>query len=407
MPEERSSPGERIVAGLMSGTSADGVDAALVRIEGEGLDASLTLLAHDTLKYSPSVRQRILSCMGPSSGNARELALLDAYVGELFAHALLHICKKAAVPPQGVSVAGSHGQTLYHHPVPVPYPGFAVTSSLQVGNPAIIAERAGITVVSDFRARDMAAGGQGAPLAPYLDYMLYHHRSRSRLILNIGGIANLTAIPAGSDIDGLMAFDTGPGNCLMDLAAWHFSGGKKTFDQDGAMARGGRESEPLLTALLEHPFLKKTPPKSVDREDFGAVFLDSVLARFPGLAPGDVLATLAAFTVRCIASAVLEFCLQKGRFEELVVSGGGVLNPVLMDGLQAAFPKLTLSTSDDYSIPSKAKEAVLMAVLADATLHGWPSNVPSATGARGPLVLGSITPGGSFFEGALGQNKGE
>ncbi len=388
----------RLVAGLMSGTSADGVDVALVRIEGTGTDVAVTLVAHDVLKYSSGVRQRILSCQGAAAGNARDVALLDAYVGELFGHALLHICKKAAVAPADVSAAGSHGQTLYHHPTPVQYPGFAVTNSLQVGAPSVIAQRSGITVVSGFRGRDMAAGGQGAPLAPYLDYILFHHRSRSRLVLNIGGIANLTAMPAGAGLDGLLAFDTGPGNCLMDLATWHYSGGKQAFDVDGAWARKGRVHEAFLATLLEHPFLKMAPPKSADKETFGSDFLDGALLRFPELRGPDVLATLAAFTVRSIAMGIMEFCTQKARYEEIIVSGGGANNPVLMEDLQGAFPKLVFATSDEYAIPGKAKEAVLMAVLADATLHGWPSNVPAATGAKAAVVLGDITPGASFFD---------
>ncbi len=389
---------ERLAVGLMSGTSADGIDAALVRIEGMGAEVSVTLLANDTLRYTPSVRQRLRGCMGPEAGNVREMTLLDAYMGELFAHAVMHICKKGGVDPQTISVAGSHGQTLFHHPEPIQYPGFSVTSTLQIGSPALIAQRTGITVVSGFRRRDMAAGGQGAPLAPYLDYILYHHRSRSRIALNIGGIANITALPAGAGPGEVMAFDTGPGNALLDLAAYHFSGGKKTYDVDGAMALGGRVQAPLLQALEKHPFLRKTPPKSADKDDFGPLFLDGILARFQSLASPDVMATLAAFTVRSVATAILEFCVQRARYEEIIVSGGGAKNPLLMEGLQEAFPMLTISASDDYGIPSGAKEAVLMAVLADATLHGWPSNVPAATGAKASVILGDITPGTGFFQ---------
>lgn len=389
---------ERLAAGLMSGTSADGIDAALVRIEGEGTDAAVTLVAHDALTYSASVRQRILACMGPAAGNAKELTLLDAYLGELFAHALKHLCSKAQVPVEEVTVVGSHGQTLFHHPEAAQYPGFAVTGTLQIGSPAILAARTGVTTVSDFRSADMAAGGQGAPLAPYLDYLLFHHRSRSRLVLNIGGLANITGLPAGAGLDGVMAFDTGPGNVLLDLAAFHFSGGKQAFDAGGAMARDGQVLPQLLDLMLEHPFLKKAPPKSADKEDFGSRFLDGAMARFPGQMAQDVMATLTAYTVQTVTTAVLEFCMQHARFEEIIVSGGGALNPVLMEGLRNSFSKLVFSTSDDYGIPSKAKEAVLMAVLADATLHGWPANVPAATGAREAVVVGSLSPGARFFE---------
>ena len=389
---------ERVVVGLMSGTSADGIDAVLVKIAGDGEESEISLAAYDTLRYSPGVRSRILSCQGARGGANRETTLLDAYLGELFAHAVIHICKKAGVAPESVDIVGCHGQTLYHHPIPEKMPGFDVTGTLQVGDPAIIAERTGITVVSDFRSRDMAAGGQGAPLAPYLDYALYHHRSRARIVLNIGGISNLTAIPAGAPLSAVTAFDTGPGNCLIDLAVAQFTKGKATYDVDGAMARSGHVDGDLLHSLLENPFLKRQPPKSADKGEFGAELLSSILSRGASLTPSDVVATLTAFTYRSVAAAVLEFLLQKERYEELIVSGGGSLNPVIMEGLQTALPKLMITRADEYGIPSKAKEAVLIAFLANETIMGRPGNVPSATGARQAVVLGAITPGLRAFE---------
>ncbi len=384
---------EVMAIGLMSGTSADGIDAALVKVAGAGLDTQLELVAFDVLRFSPAVRQRLLQAMGPKGAGNMEFCLLSSYLGELFAHACHHISKKANVPLEEVDIIGLHGQTLYHHPKRESMPGFAVTGTIQAGSAAVVAERTGRPVVSDFRSRDMAAGGQGAPLAPYLDFVLYHHRSRGRIALNIGGIANLTAIPADTTLDVIKAFDTGPGNCLMDLAVSRFTKGTLAFDAGGKMASAGKVQPSLLSALLQHPFLAQAPPKSADKAAFGGEFLDAVLAPHAGLAPNDVVATLAAFTIRTIHSALMEHVLQHARYEEMILSGGGALNPVLVNGLQRAMPKIFITKADDYSIPSKAKEAVMMAFLAHETVMGLSGNVPSATGASRRVILGSVTPG--------------
>lgn len=384
---------EHLAVGLMSGTSADGIDAALVRLSGAGLDTQVELVEFDVLKYSGPVRDRIIQAMGPAGLGNRESLLLGAYLGELFAHAMGHVCRKAGVALPDVDLVGLHGQTLYHHPRPVPYPGFSVAGSLQVGSAAVVAQRTGITVVSDFRSRDVAAGGQGAPLAPFLDFILYRNRSRGRIAVNIGGIANLTAIPPDAGAEGVVAFDTGPGNCLLDMGAAHFSGGKATCDEGGRLALAGKADPHLLEELLQHPFFAAAPPKSADRGDFGPAFFQTVLGRATGLSPQDLLATLAALTVRSLASAILEHLLQKGHYEELILSGGGAKNPALSEGLRQAIPRLFMVDADEYTVPGKAKEAVLMAVLARETLFGRPGNLPSATGAKAPVVLGSITPG--------------
>lgn len=394
--DERQEGASKVYAGLMSGTSADGVDGALVEFGEDPAGPPLVLLAHETLRFTPEVQARIRACQGASVSSLKEVVLLDAYLGELFAYALSRLIEKSGVERERVTAVGSHGQTLYHHPRAERFPGFSVHGTLQVGNPAVIAERTGLTVVSHFRCRDMAAGGEGAPLAPLLDHFLYHHPSRGRLALNIGGIANVTAIPAGAGLERVVAFDTGPGNVLMDLAVRRFTQGKAAYDASGAWAAAGSVVEPLLRWLLEHPFLKAPPPKSADRETFGPAFLERALAEFPSAAPKDVLATLAAFTVRSVTSAILEFLLQKERYEELIVSGGGAENPVLMKGLAESLPRLMVTKADDYIVPGRAKEAVLMAFLARETMEGRPGNVPSATGAKNPVVLGSITPGRRF-----------
>ncbi len=391
--EEIKEKEELFAIGLMSGTSADGIDAAMVKIRGSGFDTQLELQAFDVLRFSQGVRQRILSAMGPLGQGNKEICLLSSYLGELFAHACHHIAKKANVPMEEVALIGLHGQTLYHHPKRESLPGFSVAGTMQVGSAAVVAERTGRPVVSDFRSRDMAAGGQGAPLAPYLDFILYHHRSRGRVAVNIGGIANVTAIPADTTLASVTAFDTGPGNCLMDLAVSRFTDGALAYDAGGKMALAGQADPSLLGTLLQHPFFSQAPPKSADKGIFGAEFLDQALALHPGLHPNDVVAALAALTVRTIQSALMEHVLQRARYEEMILSGGGALNPALVNGLQRSLPKLIITRADDYSVPSKAKEAVLMAFLAHETVMGLPGNVPSATGAGRPVILGNITPG--------------
>lgn len=398
MFQRLSTKEERLVAGLMSGTSGDGIDVALVRLRGQGSASEIQILASDTLKFSPSVRQRILAAQGAEGAAAREIVLLSSYLGELYAHAVNHLCRKAGVGVQELDLIGCHGQTLYHHPRPEKFPGFSVTGSLQIGNPAILAERTGVTVVSDFRSRDMAAGGQGAPLAPYLDYILFNHRARGRIVLNIGGLANLTAIPADSPPEAVVAFDTGPGNSLVDLAVAHFTQGKNAFDQDGAWARAGNCSTPLLERLLVHPYFKLPPPKSLDREEFGRPFLTKVLEWAGPVAPADLVATLTQFTVRTVAAGILEHVTQQGRYEEIILGGGGAQNPVIVEGLKAAFPRMSVVSGDEYNMPARAKEAVLVAFLANETMGGVCSNLPSATGARNPVLLGSITPGANALD---------
>jgi len=396
MQRIRSKP-ERTVIGLMTGTSADGIDVALVRVADTGPSASLELVAFDTLRFSDTVRSRLLSAQGAGSCTARELVVLSSYLGELHAHAAAHICKKAGLALAAVDLIGCHGLTLYHQPSPEKLPGFSVNGTLQIGNAAILAERTGVTVVSDYRSRDMAAGGQGSPLMAYLDYILYNHRSRGRIALNIGGIASLTALEADAPFDEVQAFDTGPGNCLLDLAVRRFTGGKQTHDKDGLWARNGKVNQALVRKLMEHPYLKRPPPKSADREMFGPAMLDRVLKEGEGMAPADVIATLTEFTIQTIFTSVMEFLLQKSRYEEVIVGGGGARNPVIMEGLRRVFPKIHIALADDYRIPAMAKDAVLMAFLASETLMGTPGSCPSATGSRRPVVLGSITPGVDFF----------
>ncbi len=385
---------ERLVIGLISGTSADGVDAALVKVVGDK-PKRVETLAFTTLPYPSEIRKAVLDVS--NDGDIETLCWLNFALGELFAEAALKVIEIAGVARKRVQLIGSHGQTVRHLP---PSRNFQLThgasriGTLQIASPAVIAMRTGIPVVSDFRAKDMAAGGQGAPLVPLVDWLLLQHPSKTRIALNIGGIANLTVLPAKAKASDVLAFDTGPGNMLIDGAVRHFSGGTLNYDRNGEWARQGRVDKNLLRWLMSHPFLRQPPPKSTGREMFGEAFLREVFKRanFLGLTERDTLATLTAFTAESIADAIKRFVLPKfGQVDELIVSGGGANNPTLMGMLSQRLPKVKIRRSDELGINADAKEAIAFAVLAHRTVMGLAGNVPSATGAKMPVILGSIT----------------
>ncbi len=385
---------ERLVVGLISGTSADGVDAALVKVVGDK-PKRVETLAFTTLPYPSEIRKAVLDVS--NDGDIETLCWLNFALGELFAEAALKVIEIAGVARKRVQLIGSHGQTVRHLP---PSRNFQLThgasriGTLQIASPAVIAMRTGIPVVSDFRAKDMAAGGQGAPLVPLVDWLLLRHPSKTRIALNIGGIANLTVLPAKAKASDVLAFDTGPGNMLIDGAVRHFSGGTLNYDRNGEWARQGRVDKNLLRWLMSHPFLRQPPPKSTGREMFGEAFLREVFKRanFLGLTERDTLATLTAFTAESIADAIKRFVLPKfGQVDELIVSGGGANNPTLMGMLSQRLPKVKIRRSDELGINADAKEAIAFAVLAHRTVMGLAGNVPSATGAKMPVILGSIT----------------
>lgn len=384
---------EKLVVGVMSGTSADGVDAALVQLRGSGESLAWRFLRHETLHYSVKVRDLILRCCDPESGDAASLCRLNVLLGELFARAVLNVAEKAGVDPRSIDLIGSHGQTVQHLPAPVTITGIQVRGSLQVGEPAVIAERTGITTVASFRARDLAAGGQGSPLVSFVDFLLFRNRARGRLVLNVGGVACLTAIPASAPADRVVGFDTGPGNMVIDGLVLHMTGGREAFDHGGRYARGGRASDDLLARLLDHPYLLLPPPKSCGREEFGRTFLENILKENAALPPRDLIATATRFTAESIAFACRRYVMPHNVYEEAIVSGGGVRNDYLMEQLRAAIPELSIKESDEYGLPAAAKEAVAFAILANETIHGHPNNLPSATGAAHPVVLGTIVPG--------------
>lgn len=380
--------------GLMSGTSADGIDAVVAEISGGGRGLRANLIAHVHQSFSPAFRRRVLAaCL---HGTVAEICELNFLLGEHFARAALAVVQRAGLKPAQITAIGSHGQTVHH------LPNAKSPSTLQIGEPSVIAERTGITTVADFRVRDMAAGGQGAPLVPFADWVLFTDEVRPRIIQNIGGIGNLTFLPPRAKLRDVIAFDTGPGNMIIDATVASLSGGKLTYDRDGRWAARGKASEKLLTYCMAHPFLKRRPPKTTGREEFGEMFLKRMLtkARQLRLSDADIVATVTDFTASSIADAYRRFILPKLSSKQLpglqvVIGGGGVRNVTLLRRLQDRLGFGTVCSHEDFGIDSSAKEPLAFALLAYETLHGRPSNVPSATGARRAVVLGKIVPGSS------------
>ncbi len=375
------------VAGIMSGTSADGINVAVVRLEGRGLRTRLRLLAQCEYPYPARVRRAVLEAMNARRASVAELARLNFLLPELYAEAVQQTLRETGLTCE---LVGCHGQTLYHQSEPARYLGRRLSATWQTGDGSVLAARLGVPVVSDFRPADMAAGGQGAPLVPYLDYLLFRHPRRGRIVQNIGGIANLTAIPAGAKPEQVIAFDTGPGNMVIDTLAQQLF--RQPFDRDGALAGRGKVNDRLLAELLRQRFFRRSPPKTAGREQFGREFTADFLRRCRGMSKHDVLATATALTAESIAASVRGLA-QSARFHDFFVSGGGAMNKTLMRILadRVGASGLRMATTDEQGLPSEAKEAVAFAVLAYETWQRQASNVPSATGAGRPAILGKVS----------------
>jgi anhydro-N-acetylmuramic acid kinase len=376
--------------GLMSGTSLDGIDGALIEVEGTAEEVTLDLLAFETRPYTQPERTLIQDAI--ESGGAEELALLHTQAGEWYASLALAVVRKAGVEPAAIAGIGSHGQTVWHRPPATGVRG----SSLQLGCPSTIAERTGIGVVSDFRSRDLAAGGHGAPLVPWVDRLLYASPEKKRALQNLGGMGNVTWLPLRSSSDDLLAFDTGPGVALLDAAAEMATEGDLRFDKDGALAALGQVSGDVLEELMDRPFFREPPPRTTGREMFGPDLVKELATRI-GTSSGlegwpDVLATLTAFTARSIGEAYRRWIMPLG-VDEVYLTGGGARNPALAGAIRDELGALPVLAGEDLGVDPDAKEAVAFAVLAWAFLMRVPANAPAATGAAGPRILGSWTPG--------------
>ena len=387
-----------IVAGIMSGTSADGINVALIRCvwrgrprprSSESTNLSFKFLAHAEYPYPKAVRQAVLQAMNATQASVANLARLNFLLAELYAEAVLATQRRFQVK---AGLIGCHGQTLYHQGEPARFLGRNLAVTWQTGEGAVIAARVGVPVVSDFRPADMAAGGKGAPLVPFLDYLLYRDPQVGRIVQNIGGIANLTAIPAGASSQRVVAFDTGPGNMVIDAVTDRLFG--QPYDRDGRIAASGAVLEPVVAGVLGLPFFRRKPPKTAGREQFGREFAQQFVKRCGRASKPDVVATATALTVRSIADALRRFVLlPSGRFREFVVSGGGANNPTLLAMLANELRPLhlTIRASDEFGLPAEAKEAAAFALLAYQTWNQRPSNIPSATGAKRPAILGKIS----------------
>lgn len=371
--------------GLMSGTSADGVDAALVNVSERSGRIKVGLAAFQTYPYSSALRKKVFSVGSGEANNTAALAELDVKLGEVFAKAALRVCEKAGVNPAELTYVASHGQTVGHFP--------ERRATVQLADGAVIAARTGACVVEDFRPADMARGGQGAPLTPMADFHFFRHPKKTRLVVNIGGITNVTILPAGANsADEVSGFDVGFGNMVLDGMAGRISGGRKSYDKNGKLAERGNVREEWLKKILAHPFLRKRPPKSAGREQFGKKYLDGlekklgVRSREKRL---DLLATLTEAVTRATGDAIRRFGRIK-RVDEVLLCGGGAKNPLLFEGFRRNLNSSEVTTTDALGIPSDAREAMAFALLGYLTLKKRPGNVPAATGARSKCVLGKV-----------------
>lgn len=368
--------------GLMSGTSLDGVDAALVEINGINEETKVNLIEFSTLPIPVELTKKIRNSFSIDTSNSALISSLNVELGYLFAETALKVCEQVQINIDEIEFIASHGQTIYHIPVET---AEYKASTLQIGEAAVIAEETGRTIISDFRPRDMATGGQGAPIVPYSEYVLYRHIQRTRLLQNIGGIGNVTVIPETAEIDDLIAFDTGPGNMIINELCYHFY--NEPYDVDGKYASVGKINGKLLDEWMNHPYISRTPPKTTGREEFGSQFVEKYLEKYT-LQPDDWLATATMFTAQSIAQSITPYVTEK---TDLVIGGGGSHNATLVKMISEALPGVNVIRQEDLGNSSDAKEAIAMVILGNQTLHRQPSNVPSATGADRSVILGNIT----------------
>ncbi|ART75328.1 anhydro-N-acetylmuramic acid kinase [Sutcliffiella horikoshii] len=382
---------ERIGLGIMSGTSVDGVDVAIISVKGSGEELSYQQLAFDTVDIPQALRREIFKQFSPAESSVDKLCSLNFKLGELFSTAARSVVEKAGLSLKDIDFIGSHGQTIYHIPVDQKEEGL-VKSTLQIGEASVLAEKFQCPVISDFRVRDMAAGGEGAPLVPYVDYLLFRSETENIALQNIGGIGNVTYLSKGGSASDVIAFDTGPGNMIMDEAVRILTHGKFLFDKNGELAARGKVNEEFLNELMAHPYFTLPVPKSTGREMFGATFTRKLVDRMleKGLSSADILATVTMFTAMTIVNQLDRFLPSGGGVDTLVVSGGGAYNATLL-GYLKVLGSFAVKTQEDLGFSSDSKEAVAFALLANETLFGVPNNVPSATGAAKQVVLGKLT----------------
>ena len=381
----------RLVIGIMSGTSADGVDAALCRISGSGTELRVKQLGFYFMPFEDDVRREILRLAGGAAASAADFCRMNFRLGQLYTEAALRLCESVGLKPGDIDLIGSHGQTFWHIPRDEEYLGKSFKSTFQLGECSVLAEAFGCPVVGDFRVRDVAAGGLGAPLVPYSEFLIYRRKDSCIALQNIGGIGNITCLPADCSLEDVFAFDTGPGNMVMDAVYARITNGECRWDEGGAFAAKGTPDEELLQLMMDDEYVLRKPPKTTGREYFGPEYTERIMseASSRGLSDKDLMATVTAFTARTIAYSARHFLPAVPSL--LVVGGGGSMNGTLMDMIRRELPECTVLTNEELGYDSAAKEAVAFAVLANEAVFGRCGNVPSVTGARHSVVMGKIS----------------
>ncbi len=378
----------RLVIGLMSGTSLDGIDAALVDIDGSGMDMKLRQIDFLTAPFPPGFKDFVLKNSQSSTSDVADIARLNFLMAQLYADAVNELCSHAGISSRDVDLIGSHGQTIQHLPDKVNMFGKTVGATLQIGDPSVLAKLTGIVSIGDFRVGDVALGGQGAPLVPYFDYLVFHSKKRTRGLLNIGGIANITYMREGCGAEDVVAFDTGPGNMVIDQLTTELFG--KPYDANGEIASTGDIQKDMIDVLMREEFIRTVPPKSAGRERYGRAFVSSLLAQFGDCRKEDLVATVSEFTSLSVYQNYVLFLEPEGNIDELVVSGGGTHNTFILDSLRRHFAGASVKIADDIGISSDAKEAVCFAVMANETISGHATNLRRVTGASKGTLLGKI-----------------
>lgn len=378
----------KYVVGLMSGTSVDGIDAALVKITGSGPGTRIKLVDFITSGFPQGFKDYVLKNSQTGSSDVADICKLNFLIAQLYAEAINQLCAHSKVPIEKIDLIGSHGQTIHHLPQPEALFGKQVRSTLQIGDPSVLAKLTGVITVGDFRVGDVALGGQGAPLVPYFDFLLFRSSKFSRALLNIGGISNITLLPKSCSVNDVRAFDTGPGNMLIDQFMKILY--NKEYDEDGHVAKSGKVNEQLLSYLMSDEFVNALPPKSTGRERYGKYYVSNILSKFKNIANEDIVATATEFTAKSIFVNYDKYLKPISKIDELFVSGGGAHNQWLLNRLEELFKGVNVRTAEEIGISSDAKEAVCFAVLANETISGNPSNIPLVTGASRSTILGKI-----------------
>lgn len=383
---------ERIVIGLMSGTSVDGIDVAVVKISGGSTNSKVSLLHFDNFPYDCDIKKDIFKLFDREKCTVDYLCHMNFLLGEIFAKAVMDEIEKAGLKIEDVDLIGSHGQTVYHIPKEIEHHGYKIKSTLQIGEPSIIAERTGIVTVADFRTRDVAAGGQGAPLVPYTEYILYRETDKGIGLQNIGGIGNITVIPANCEMEDVYAFDNGPGNMVIDEVVKRITNGEKSIDYGGRIAAEGNVNCDLLNYLMEDKYFNIEPPKTTGREYFGYEFTNRLMdkAKKLNINDYDIVATATALTATAISHSVFKYIIPKSGLDKLIIGGGGSYNKTLINMIKNNLKDIEVLTQEDIGLNSDAKEAIAFALLANETINGNSNNVPKATGASKKVILGKI-----------------